>query len=60
VLYVRNTALVEETIEDAIELFVELAASGYTKEALGMLVQSPAQGISTLLWVGLRLFIGRM
>jgi len=56
--YIQDTALVEETIEDAIELFVELAASGYTKEALGMLVQSPAARHLEPLVVGLRLFIG--
>ena len=35
--YIRATSVVENTIEDAIELFVELAASGQAENALGIL-----------------------
>ena len=56
--YIQDTSLVEETIEDAIELFVELAASGYAKEALGVLVNSEAEKHLEPLVVGLRLYIG--
>ncbi|MEI6756587.1 MAG: hypothetical protein FDX18_03500 [Chlorobium sp.] len=41
-----------------IELFVELAASGYAKEALGILVDSPAEPHLEPLVVALRLYIG--
>ncbi|MDO9040811.1 MAG: tetratricopeptide repeat protein [Desulfocapsaceae bacterium] len=56
--YIQDTSLVEETIEDAIELFVELAASGYAKESLGMLVNSEVEKHLEPLIVGLRLYIG--
>ena len=56
--YIQDTSLVEETIEDAIELFVELAASGYAKEALGILVNSPAERCLEPLVAGLKLYIG--
>jgi predicted amino acid racemase len=56
--YIQNADLVESAIEDAIELFVDLAASGCAKEALGLLVNSPAQKHLEPLVVGLRLYMG--
>lgn len=56
--YIQDTAVVEKTIEDAIELFVELAASGYAKEALGILVNSDAEKHLEPLVVGLKLYSG--
>jgi hypothetical protein len=56
--YIQDVALVENSIEDAIELFVELAASGHVKEALGLLVNSPAQKHLEPLVVGLKLHMG--
>jgi tetratricopeptide (TPR) repeat protein len=56
--YLQDTSLVEKTIEDAIELFVELAASGHAKDALGMLVNSEVEKHLEPLIVGLRLYIG--
>jgi tetratricopeptide (TPR) repeat protein len=56
--YIQDISVVEETIEDAIELFVELAASGYSKEALGILVNSEAEKHLEPLVVGLRLYVG--
>ncbi len=56
--YVDTPGLVEQSIEGAITLFVELAASGYAKEALGILVDSPAEPHLEPLVVALRLYIG--
>ena len=56
--YVKKAEIVEETIEEAIELFVELAAAGYAKEALDILVNSPAEKYLEPLVVGLRLYVG--
>lgn len=57
-MYIRDAAIVESSIEDAIELFVALAASGHAKEALGILVNSPAQKRIEPLVVGLKLYMG--
>ena len=56
--YIQDSALVENSIEDAIELFVELSASGQAKEALDILVNSPVQQHLEPLVVGLKLYIG--
>ncbi|MDO9111911.1 MAG: hypothetical protein Q7U40_14725, partial [Desulfatirhabdiaceae bacterium] len=56
--YIQDTACVEKTIEDAIELFVSLAASGQAKEALELLLNSQAQKHLEPLVVGLKLYIG--
>ena len=56
--YIQDAAFVEKTIGDAIELFVELAAAGYAKEALEMIIDSPAAKHLEPLEVGLRLFVG--
>ena len=57
--YVQDATLVENGIENAIELFVALAASGHAKEALGLLIDSPARKHLEPLEVGLRLYIGK-
>ncbi|MBZ4219919.1 MAG: ATP-binding protein [Chlorobium sp.] len=56
--YAETSVLIEQSIEGAIELFVELAASGYAREALGILVDSPAEPHLEPLVVALRLYIG--
>jgi len=56
--YIQNADFDERGIEDAIELFVKLAASGHAKEALGLLVNSPAQKHLEPLVVGLKLYMG--
>jgi tetratricopeptide (TPR) repeat protein len=56
--YIQDTACVEKTIEDAIELFVSLAASGQAKEAIELLLNSQAQKHLEPLVVGLKLYIG--
>ena len=56
--YIQDVALVESSIEDAIELFVELAASGHAREALGLLEDSPAKKHVEPLVVGLKLCMG--
>ncbi|EFK07308.1 sugar-specific transcriptional regulator TrmB [delta proteobacterium NaphS2] len=56
--YIQDAALVESSIENAIELFVALAAAGQAKEALGLLIDSPARKHLEPLEAGLELFIG--
>jgi len=56
--YIQNADFVESAIEDAIELFVDLAASGHGKEALDLLVNSPSQKHLEPLVVGLKLYMG--
>jgi tetratricopeptide (TPR) repeat protein len=56
--YIQNSAVVEKSIEDAIELFTSLAACGQAKEALDLLVNSPAAKHLEPLIVGLKLFLG--
>jgi tetratricopeptide (TPR) repeat protein len=56
--YIQDDSFVEQSIDDAIQLFVVLAAAGYAKEALGILVNSPAAKHLEPLVAGLRLFIG--
>jgi tetratricopeptide (TPR) repeat protein len=56
--YIQDTACVEKTIEDAIELFVSLAASGQAKQALDLLLDSEAQKHLEPLVVGLKLYVG--
>ncbi|MEW6518106.1 MAG: tetratricopeptide repeat protein [Thermodesulfobacteriota bacterium] len=50
--------VVKKTIDDAIELFVGLAACGQAKEALDLLENSPAAKHLEPLIVGLKLFMG--
>ena len=56
--YVEDAAFVEKTIDDAIELFVALAAAGFAKEALTLLKESPAAKSLEPLVAGLKLFLG--
>ena len=56
--YVDTLGLVEQSIDGAIAMFVELAASGYAREALGLLVDSPAEPHLEPLVVALRMYIG--
>ncbi len=56
--YIQDANLVERSIEDAIELFVALAATGYAKEALGILENAPSRKHLEPLVVALRLYIG--
>lgn len=56
--YIQDTACVEKTIEDAIELFVSLAASGQAQKALDLLLNSEAQKHLEPLVVGLKLYVG--
>ncbi|EAT58286.1 tetratricopeptide repeat protein [Chlorobium ferrooxidans] len=57
--YVFQPNLVQKSIEDAIAMFVELAASGYAKEALDILVDSPSEQHLEPLVVALRLHTGQ-
>lgn len=56
--YIQNEAEVKRSIDNAIELFVALAASGHAKEALSILVNSPAKKHLEPLVVGLKLYVG--
>lgn len=56
--YIQDTSFVERTIEDAIELFVELAASGQPKEALKLLLDSEASKHLEPIVVGIKMYIG--
>jgi tetratricopeptide (TPR) repeat protein len=55
--YAEDEELVEKTVEDAIDLFIELAASGVGQEALKILQESPSAKILEPLVVGLQLFV---
>jgi len=56
--YLERTDLVEENVNDAIELFVGIAAGGYGKEALEVLRGSASAEILEPLVVGLRMYVG--
>ena len=56
--YLADNKTVQATIDDAISLFVELAAHDYAKEALGILKDSDSAKILEPLVVGLQLFVG--
>lgn len=56
--YLEDADLVNKTVDDAIEVFVALAADGYGQEALEILQDSPGGKILEPLVVGLRLFVG--
>jgi len=56
-LYLADTTLVINRLEDAIDLFVGLAAAGQAKEALAMLEKSAAAPHLEPLLVGLRLYL---
>ena len=57
--YLKDTALIEKGVDDAIELFVELAVAGFAKEALELLVKSTCATLLEPLTAGLKLFIGQ-
>ncbi len=57
--YLKDSALIEDGVDDAIELFVELAAAGVAKEALELLEKSPSAPFLEPLTAGLKLFIGQ-
>jgi tetratricopeptide (TPR) repeat protein len=56
--YMQDTGFVRKSIEDAIELFVALSASGKGKEALDILVNSSVAKHLEPLIIGIKLYIG--
>ena len=56
--YVTNKDAIEEGIDDAVDLFVGLAACGQAKEAIRLLEDSPSADLLEPLIVGLRLYAG--
>ena len=56
--YLKDTENVQNTIDDAIDLFVALAAEDYGKEALEVLRESASAKILEPLLVGLRMYVG--
>ncbi|MDR3557435.1 MAG: tetratricopeptide repeat protein [Syntrophobacteraceae bacterium] len=56
--YVSDPKFVETTIEHAITLFVDLASSGYAKESIELIENSPAAGHLEPLVMGLKLYNG--
>jgi len=56
--YLEKTELTEKDLEGAIDLVVELAASGYSQETLDILRDSTSAKILEPLVVGLQLFVG--
>ncbi|NQT33790.1 tetratricopeptide repeat protein [bacterium] len=56
--YLKSNDLVEEDVEYAIDLFTTLAATGFAKEALDLIQDSPSEYLLEPLVVGLRLYLG--
>jgi len=56
--YLEDTAAVQRTVDDAINLFVDLAAGGRGSEALELLRKSPSAELLEPLVVGLELLVG--
>ena len=56
--YVGDIKRVKKSVDNATNLFVELAAGGFGREALEVLQGSPSAEILEPLVVGLRLFVG--
>jgi len=56
--YLEKSGLEEQNVIDTIELFVGLAAAGYGREALKILVGVPSVEILEPLVVGLRMYLG--
>jgi len=56
--YLQDESFVEKTIGRAIELFVELAAAGYAREASGLLADAPAARRLEPLAAGIGMFTG--
>ena len=57
--YVEKVVSVQNSLETAIRLFVELASHGYAKEALNLLENSPSAKPLEPLVVGLRRFLNQ-
>ena len=55
--YIKNIDVVKNNVDDAIELFVELAATGFAKEALELLTKSSSVTFLEPLAIGLKLYI---
>ena len=56
--YVLDAQCVKKTVDDAVSLFVELAARGVADQALRLLSESPSAEELEPLVVGMRLFLG--
>jgi tetratricopeptide (TPR) repeat protein len=56
--YLEDVAIVEKTVDDAIDLFVGLAARGVAKDALKILEGSASCEVLEPLIVGLRMYLG--
>ncbi|MDR3567522.1 MAG: tetratricopeptide repeat protein [Syntrophobacteraceae bacterium] len=56
--YIVDVELVQNSIEDAITLFVDLASSGYAKESLDLIENLPVAAHLEPLIVGLKLYCG--
>ncbi len=56
--YVLDTQSVKATVDDAVNLFIELAARGVASQALKLLSESPSAKELEPLIVGMRLFLG--
>jgi len=56
--YLEDAAVVEKTVNDGIDLFVELAAKGVGKEAVKILEESASAEALEPLVVGLRMYLG--
>ena len=56
--YLSDRDTVNKTIDDAIDLFVGLAATEYAPEAVRILQESPSADLLEPLVVGLRLYLG--
>jgi hypothetical protein len=57
--YIQDANVVQNTIEDAIELFIVLSVGGLAKQALVLLEESPAKSVLEPLIVGLQRFLSR-
>jgi len=57
-VYLADRNAVEETVEDTIDLFVGLAATGHGSEGLRILQDAPSADLLEPLVVGLRLYLG--
>ena len=56
--YISDPKIIEIFIEDTIDLFTTLAATGFAKDALKLIQDSPSEYLLEPLVVGLRLYIG--
>jgi len=56
--YVQQTDAIRKDVNGVVKLFVELAARGYSQDALDVLRESPSAEILEPLVVGLRMYVG--